>query len=549
MNNLNNSNEEVFLNRFDKFECHLNSNIFRYFFVNNSFVLETEFKGNCLITLDMREIYDFDDQGRIYNIYVKKGCIVIEYNKYLNNFLDNLNYKRYLVIKTNLDIDEKNSFQILNKWKEVLYQEDEKRKSYPWKLYIYEALKFKVDKKARFVFNYSENLDLAIEKVKSDFNKPYEEKTKFFNLKNDKISIEKSFAFNCAVKSFFDLYVKFDDNDVFGFYAGLPWFFQIWARDELISLKALKSIYEFEKNEIYIELGKKILLDRINKIDETGKLPNRFPLSELDSADATGWLYNRIFEFLEYFSQKELSNIREKLEKSVLSFKNNMQDYLIKNKANETWMDTSFENDTREGFRIEIQALWLSMLRLANYIDRLLIKKQTYYEFEEVVREKVKKDFFENGTLKDGKDDNTIRPNLFLACYVYPELLTKEEWESVFDKAIERLWLDWGGFSTIDKNHRLFSPYYTGEDNKSYHRGDSWFFLNNIAAICMCKINKEKYKSYIDKIIESSTYDILYDGAIARPSELSSANNQEANASLFQLWSAATYIELLTIYK
>ncbi|MEM4397850.1 MAG: amylo-alpha-1,6-glucosidase, partial [Candidatus Woesearchaeota archaeon] len=507
------------------------------------------------LNLDLREIYDFSDEGRIYKIYLKKGCIVVEYNKFLNNFLDNLSYKRFLVLKTNIELKENETFKILNKWKEAYYSEDEKRKSFPWKLYIYNALKFKVDKKARYVFFYSDNLDSAIDKVKNAFNMPYQDKTNFLKIKKgekeiENIDLEKLFAFNCAVKSFFDLYVKFQDNkDVFGFYAGLPWFFQFWARDELISIKALKYITKNEEQkQRNIELAKKILLTRLNNIDENGRLFNRFPSSELGSSDSTGWLYSRFYEFIEYFSQKELAHIREVLEITINNMKNSSEDYLIRNNKNETWMDTSFNNDFREGFRIEIQALWLSILRLANTIDRLLLREQKSFEFEEKVKQKVKNAFFDGKILKDGinnKDDFTIRPNIFLACYVYPELLNKEEWETVFDNSLESLWLDWGGLSTIDKKDPLFCNNYTGEDNKSYHRGDSWFFINNIAAICMLKINKEKYKFYIEKIINASTEDILYKGAISRASELSSASEQKAEASLFQLWSVATFIELI----
>lgn len=545
-NNISISNQlgkdnEVLLNRFDKVERHLGNNIFRYFFNNDSFILDLNFKGECLITLDMREIYDFDDEGRIYNIYLKKGCLIIEYSKYLSNVLETLAYKRYLVIKTNIELND-NNYKKINQWKEVYYKEDEERKSFPWRLYVYDALKFNLNKKIRLAFSYSDNLDSAIEKVKKNFIKPYEEKTALIKLNNTKLTLDKSFAYLCVVKSLNDLYVEFQNENVFGFFAGLPWFFQFWARDELIAIKSLKFIDK-------IDLAKKILINRLGLIDQSGRLQNRFPSSELGSADSTGWLYNRIYEYLEFFSQKELSSIREILEKTIISMKNSMQDYLIRNNANETWMDTSFNGDVRDGFRIEIQALWLSILRLVNAIDRLLLKEEIYHDFEEIVKENVKNKFFNGYCLKDGLDDETIRPNIFLACYVYPELLSKEEWEKVFDYCIDKLWLSWGGFSTIDKNSSLFCPYYTGEDNKSYHRGDSWFFINNIAAICMIRINKEKYKEYIDKIIDASTEDILYNGAIARPSELSSANEQKAQASLFQLWSASTFIELMNLYS
>jgi hypothetical protein len=238
--------------------------------------------------------------------------------------------------------------------------------------------------------------------------------------------------------------------------------------------------------------------------------------------------------------------IRDKLQKAIVRHNSYHSDgLLIRNRANETWMDTSYQGDTREGFRIEIQALWLCMLRLANILDVKLNQPLEYTALEDNTRDKVREVFFRNKILYDGKDDDTVRPNIFLAYYIYPDLLSNKEWESVFDNSIKKLWLEWGGFSTIQKDSVLYCSNYTGEDNRSYHRGDSWFFINNIAAVSLYKLNKEKYGEYIEKIISASTKDILSKGIIGRASELSSAQSQKAEGSLFQLWSASTYIELI----
>ena len=92
----------------------------------------------------------------------------------------------------------------------------------------------------------------------------------------------------------------------------------------------------------------------------------------------------------------------------------------------------------------------------------------------------------------NGQTDYTQRPNVFLAYYIYPNLLKKTAWNKVFDNALRKLWLPWGGVATIDKDSHLFQGEYTGQDNKSYHRGDSWFFLNNMTAICMRKLDCER---------------------------------------------------------
>jgi len=177
-------------------------------------------------------------------------------------------------------------------------------------------------------------------------------------------------------------------------------------------------------------------------------------------------------------------------------------------------------------------------------------------ETKKLVRDKFFKDVDGKMYLNDGYDcslHDVVRPNIFLAYYIYPDLLTQKEWLEVCDNVLPKLWCEWelgegvkgGGLSTIDKTHSLYQPYYTGIDNKSYHRGDSWFWINNIAAISMYRLDKEKYKDHIFKIINSSSQDILYWGFVGYSSELASSGWFKSGGCLCQTWSIATFIELM----
>ena len=110
---------------------------------------------------------------------------------------------------------------------------------------------------------------------------------------------------------------------------------------------------------------------------------------------------------------------------------------------------------------------------------------------------------------------------------------------------MKNLWLEWGGLSTIDKKNNLFFDCHTGEDSRSYHRGDSWFWLNNLAAIQLKKINNKKFNRQIQKIISASTEDILWKGCIGCASELSSAKELSSQGCFSQAWSNAMYMELI----
>jgi glycogen debranching enzyme len=183
--------------------------------------------------------------------------------------------------------------------------------------------------------------------------------------------------------------------------------------------------------------------------------------------------------------------------------------------------------------------------------------KKEYEEREQELKKNVRDHFFHGTILADGLlpderewiVDKTIRPNIFLAYYIYPELLEQEEWESVFDTALEHLWLEWGGLTTIEKGHKYFKDTYTGENDDSYHRGDSWFFVNNLAAIALHRCNAEKYEKYISKIGEASSFDLKWQGILGASSEVSSAKELRAEGTWQQAWSLGTLIELFHEHK
>ena len=106
------------------------------------------------------------------------------------------------------------------------------------------------------------------------------------------------------------------------------------------------------------------------------------------------------------------------------------------------------------------------------------------------------------------------------------------------------MWLPWGGLATIDKNSYYFNSKHTGENSQSYHSGDSWFYLNNLVAIVLQKNNPERYRAYIDKIIQASSREILLMQAIGCGGEISSAESLTSQGCWSQAWSSAMFIEL-----
>lgn len=444
---------------------------------------------------DIKESYDNSEAGRLYSIKENKDNLIIKFTK-------EGNFTLYVCI---MGFSE---YRKVDYWLKKKYDFDKKRNSMPFERYIYESLSV-----------YASTVVLSVSEKEEDSVKECE--FVFNNIKNINLISNKEFKLE-------NLLVKTDKG--LGLFAGLPWFFQFWSRDELISLKALIMLGKRDE-------AKEILMRNLNSVAADGRLPNQtLPLSEKTNADSVGWLFKRI-QYYKNFNPVEKEIIIKKLEFSIDNIiKNYMKGGLIYNAPLETWMDAEWAYDNRQGFRIEIQALFLNMLNLAFK----LTKNKKYKVMEEKMKKLVKEKFFNGVYLTDGMDDWTKRPNVFIAAYVYQGLLTKNEWETCFKALLQDLWLDWGGIATIDKENPIFCKKHTGEIPQSYHRGDSWFWLNNLAAIVLHRINKKMFNNYIKKIIKASK---------GKHSELSSASQLKSEGCSYQAWTDAMFVELIKEIK
>jgi len=512
---------------------------------NNSMIYSVQnYTGELKLELDFRHIFDFDDKGRIYSVFKEEDLIIVRYDKYSDDSLTTLERTRFLAIKG------ASSFRQANRWIKKYYPYDVIRRSRS-EFYVYQGITFDIKGGVELVFSFSRSK----EEAKNHASQIYE------NLEYVRNSMKKytyhafsskDMALNAAMKALDDLVISVDASDRgVGVFAGLPWFFQFWARDELISLKALLLQEKYP-------LVKSILFKYLQSIGEDGLIPNRLPASFIKSIDAVGWLFFRANEFMkaltksgllnEYLSLTDMILIKKALEKSIQELTHHhSKDGLIVCSSQETWMDT--KEAKRSGACIEIQALFLAMLRMHSELAKLTRTKPIYKSLEKELVTKVRSSFFINGELLDcigGElSEDSSRPNLFLAYYIYPDFLSAKEWKLSFDNAIQKLWLDWGGFSTLSQTHQLFKQEYDGEDDASYHNGDSWYYVNNYAAIAMSRLDKEYYSKYIGRIAYVSREDLLFSGFIGCGSELSSAKHHKSEGCLSQAWSNASFIELM----
>lgn len=507
--------------------------------------------GELILDLDMHRLDDNDTHGRTYLSSFDGDELTIHYRKYTDDSQSQLVYERFLVVKG------VTLFHALGTWVERQTPYD-RRRGEQASIWVYRVGTFPCADGANLVITSSNTKEKALEKARSVAEREEE------ILESGEAYAKKAYNLpkleqNLALASLDSLVTRLKEKNFAGIWAGLPWFTQFWSRDELISLGALikNGGYGFAKQMItrYCEL-----------LDEP-MLHAQYPVGGALSADALGWLAKRTHQLLlqleeekqlgAYFTKLELAYLRERFSKVLrLLFEQRDQDGLVINGPGETWMDAIYGGDARDGARIEIQALTLSCLKLLVYLEKKsrtlslkILGLTSWQKKEQLFAERVKASFFKNGKLLDGvvkgKDDVTSRPNIFLAYYLYPELLTQKEWIAVFDDALGHLWLPWGGLSTIEQKDPLFMPSYSGVNDKSYHRGDSWYWINAVAALGMLTLDKKRYAKKLRAIVEASFKDLLFLGAIGHASELSSARHEEWGGTYAQAWSAAFLLEFL----
>ncbi|MBS3119490.1 hypothetical protein J4475_01560, partial [Candidatus Woesearchaeota archaeon] len=473
------------------------SNAITYHLSESSLILQAKNKESFTISLDCRQSYDTRKFGKNYKILFYHGLVLVTFEKQSDEREDTSGGEKEFTLF--IAIKHDGSFIKTDKWREVAYQTDVERNSPPADWWVYDAVRINAKK---IVVTAGFHRDLVVKEAEEKFSKPVNEAD---------VTDEAALTFARG-----NLHALIANNSLL---AGLPWFFQNWSRDTMISLKGLAMMGE-------TGMVKNILEKSVMQLTEEGRLKNinnkGYETAEA-SADGVLWFTLRMDECLKLFTRKEKLIISKILEHNFARlWKAHSKDELMTNGHKQTWMDTDWEDEGRAGARIEIQALTLRYLAL---LCRLT-KKTVYADEEKLMRKRVKDVFFREGKLWDGPSDPTQRPNIFLAYYAYPKLLAKKEWEIVFDAALGELWLDWGGLATISRHHPHYSSMHTGENNQSYHRGDSWYFVNNIAAMAMNSVNPRKYREKIRKIMEASTKDILWLGVCGTASELSSASQQ-----------------------
>ncbi len=336
--------------------------------------------------------------------------------------------------------------------------------------------------------------------------------------------------------------------------AGYPWFLD-WGRDTFIfmrgmlaagmiadSIKILKAFAAFEEN---------------------GTLPNIIygkTAGNRDTTDAQLWFIRcvREVEMLAFLGKAKVSPddldalkttcraiVNHYIDGTPNGIKMDRASALVWSPSHFTWMDTNYPACTpREGYPVEIQALWVSAL---NYVGSAALAGKARASIEKLFKRPDGIGYYDclsaakGVKAADAIPDDAIRPNqLFLITLGILEDAT------ILD-ATEEL-LTPGSIRTLDAAHPLYKGVYSGDEDTSrkpaYHNGTAWawpFPLWAEAAARLGRISREAARQMLSSSVEN-----LNNGCMCHMSEIADGDAPHAQRGCTaQAWSVS---ELLRVW-
>ena len=330
--------------------------------------------------------------------------------------------------------------------------------------------------------------------------------------------------------------------------AGYPWFLD-WGRDSLIFLRGMIAAGRYEDSKSVLKL--------FGQYEENGTLPNMIHgdnAENRNTSDAPLWFFTACSELVEAENNESFLDSEcggRTIRKILLSIgrciisetanrvKMDTESGLIFSPAHFTWMDTNHPACTpRQGYPIEIQALWYAALSFLCKIDPSKDKKD-WKELKERVKSSILDFFIIKGEkhLADclyakagepasaAEPDDALRPNQLFAVTLGAvsdqgvcrgivdscrQLIVPGAIRSLADRPV-RFPLE-----IIDHGKRLNDPYlpyqgkYKGdEDTKrkpAYHNGTAWTWVFPSFCEAWFKVyGKEGRKTALAWLLSSTT--------------------------------------------
>lgn len=514
----------------------------------------SNFEGTLNIDLDMKKKNDFNKSGRDYKTFTEDGVVYVEFTK--NN--GKYSYKQFLGVKA-----QNFAYDLVEKFVTKHYEFTRLQKS-DWKWSVYRLMQVNILNNKKLFFGCGFSLDevksqiellekhqIEVEDISNNETLNFFENISNINFEkplSEKVKV--AYDLSCAACYKF-LNVELKNKYVgIGSFAGYPYFSNVWARDDIFGLRALINLGE-------VGLVKSRIDFYLKNIDsKTGGLKNLLSRDNESNCDIVFLLGKRIEDFLYYlidrdelhkvYSNDELLLIYRKLNSSFLNIVKYNWDFdneLIKVKNLNGFRDNCFDK-----FPLNVQVLFLSFSSFMAFLGKIVgsdMDVEKFLDFENLLKLKIKSSFVRGGNLYSSLSLEKITYDVFSAYYFFPDLFLRSEWEEIIDKSLMVLKNDWSGISSLSSEHKDFIDTHSGFDRKSRDLGDSFFYMNNLTAICLNDLNENKYRKIISSILSSSTHDVLECGSIGFSSELSSSVEKTSEGNLAHLTSSTSFVEMI----
>ncbi len=460
------------------------------------------------LILDVRQPYDNRRWGKSYSITHERGKLIIQFTKTHDardqDTLSGEEYHLFLVIEGDEDLH----FKKIEEWIPCYYPIDEQRHSPPYDGSVFKAVQLVA---RRIILAVSDDKDAACALA---------ERVTQQHLTLERLRKSYFQGMSPASANLSEHLVKFGRKKYV--LPGYPWAFapDMMAEAQCVRALLLDNQIEDVKFMLYDQLKQEI----------------QAPWSML------GWhafAWHSVFEFLsrnhrlpEYFSPDEIKEITARLESLHEKIQQHYLHEGLIHADDDPWMPDL------PGPRLEHQALYACFLELLHKITGNNEYAEVRHRFLAGVRERF--------TIPvSSLSVRHATPNIFIAAYLCPHIYPEPLWEEAFEGALSELWLPWGGISTLSTTHPLFCSTHSGEVTTSHFHGDSWYWINNLTALALHRMNAKRFKKYIDAIHTASTKELLHSGALGHHAQMSSASHCRSEGCWSYAPSAALYIELM----
>lgn len=246
---------------------------------------------------------------------------------------------------------------------------------------------------------------------------------------------------------------------------------------------------------------------------------------DLAAAGVFAWT---VINTIDEFSGQEKAAFEDYFTKYEERFDDQInQDGLLSTDNSGNWLKSA----VREGSLVENQAYYAKILDVLS-----VLTDDDMYEFKKKRLIRAVRENLDGAYVLDRKDSLEVRTNNFIAAFFAPELFKSADLENTFDASLKSsdLWLHWGGLTTLSQS----------DSNYTDREGESWFFVNNIAAIVLFRLDNEKYAEKIEKILRASAESIRWQEHTGRPCELTFSMDKKIKVHGLYGLTLATFIYL-----